>query len=139
MIDADILQLIPQRHPFVMIDALLFADDNTTQTSFTISDENIFCDDNTFSEAGLLENIAQTAAAGAGFNAKQKNNKAEAGYIASVKNFEVLFLPKLKDELITEVVITNHLMNVTFITGKILCNNQLIARCEMKIFIDSNH
>jgi len=60
MITKDILQFIPQRHPFVMVDALLFADEKTTRTNFMVTQKDIFCEDGVFSEAGLLENIAQT-------------------------------------------------------------------------------
>jgi hypothetical protein len=35
----------------------------------------------------------------------------------------------------TEIIIENQIFDVTLITGKIICNDRLMARCEMKIFI----
>ena len=73
-----------------------------------------------FQEAGLLENMAQTAALGAGYLAKAENRPVVSGYIAAVNNLEVFGLPGVGDELITEVKIENHIFNVTVISGKVL-------------------
>lgn len=135
-IDENILDLIPQKTPFVMVANLLYADDKITQTNFTIKEENIFLEKGKFSEAGLIENMAQTAAAGAGYNSKRNNKPVQIGYIGSVKNLEIFSLPKINDEIITEITIENQLFNVTIISGKIWCDETLVAQCEMKIFLD---
>ena len=130
--------LIPQRKPFVMIDALLHSDERLTRTAFQVSQENIFVVDGFFREPGLLENIAQTAAARVGCIVQKEKKPAPTGYIGAVKNFEVFDLPRVNEELETEITITNQIFDITVITGRITCNEKLIARCEMKIFI-SNH
>lgn len=135
-ITSDILSFIPQRHPFVMVGSLLHVDEHVTRTEFVIDPENIFVEDGEFSEAGLLENIAQTAAAGEGYKAQMNNKAVTVGYIGAVKNFEVSMLPKVKDVLTTEVAIMHHIFNVTNIKGRISCNAAIIAECEMKIFIN---
>jgi predicted hotdog family 3-hydroxylacyl-ACP dehydratase len=135
MISENILSFIPQRHPFVMVDTLLSADEKTAITSFMVTDENIFLEEDVFSEAGLMENIAQTVAAGAGYRESQVNKPAAIGYICAVKNFEVFVLPQLNDVLTTEAVITDRIFNATLIKGKIMCNTLLVAQCEMKVFI----
>jgi predicted hotdog family 3-hydroxylacyl-ACP dehydratase len=135
MIPGNILSFIPQRYPFVMVDTLLFADEKTAKTGFTVIAGNIFCEEDEFSEAGLLENMAQTAAAGAGYRESKANKPAAIGYIGAVKNFEVFVLPQLKDVLTTETVITDKIFNATIIHGKIMCNTLLVAQCEMKVFV----
>ncbi len=120
-----------------MIDQLLYADDNITRTSFRIEEGHVFVEDGLFMEPGLMENIAQTAAAGAGYRAKQENNPIASGFIGAVKNFEVFALPANNDEITTEVVIRNQVFNVTIIDGKIWDGEKLIASCEMKLFIGS--
>jgi predicted hotdog family 3-hydroxylacyl-ACP dehydratase len=127
--------LIPQRPPFVMIGQLLFSGENITRTAFRIPEENIFVSNGLFLEAGLLENMAQTAAAGAGKLAMQENKPVRTGYIVSVKNLEIIDLPKTGDEIITEVKTEGQVMNVTIISGSVRCNDILMARCGMKIFI----
>ena len=138
-ISDDILSFIPQRHPFVMVDNLLFVDNNNATTNFVIRDDNIFYEAGKFSEAGLLENIAQTAAAGAGCRAKAANKPVSLGYIGLVKNFEVYRLPEVNDTLLTEVSITNTIFNITNVEGKITCNESLIAQCEMRVFIEQDN
>ena len=130
----DILLFIPQRYPFVMIDKLLYADEVTATGTFLVTADNILCEAGFFSEAGLLENIAQTVAAARGYKQQRENNPVAGGYIAGVKNFEVFFLPAINDTLTTEIVVTGKMFNMTAIAGKILLNDSLVAQCEMKIF-----
>jgi predicted hotdog family 3-hydroxylacyl-ACP dehydratase len=130
----DITPLIPQKHPFVMVGKLLLVDEALTRSSFIIKADNIFVKNGFFQEAGLMENIAQTAALRAGYLALTDNKPVENGYIGSIKDFEVLQLPQINDELLTEISIRDRIFNVTVLTGKIWLNTTLIASCEMKVF-----
>ena len=132
----DIQALIPQRPPFVMIDKLLSVTETNTTTGFSIQADNIFVEHDTFKEPGLVENIAQTAAARAGYVSQAENKPVLVGYIGAVNNLQVFALPKTGDELITEITTENQIFDVTLISGKITCNGQLIAQCKMKIFIN---
>jgi len=136
MFEEDILNLIPQKPPFVMVDRLLFSDDDHTKTSFTVTEDNVLVINGELSEAGLMENMAQTAAAGAGNMARIEDRPIDIGYIAAVKNLEIFELPPLNAELITEVKVETRLLNVAIVTGKVWSNNSVIAQCEMKIFIN---
>ena len=62
---------IPQKPPMVMVDRLTGVVDNVTTTNFLIRDDNIFCEKGEFREPGLIENMAQTAAAGTGARARR--------------------------------------------------------------------
>lgn len=130
----DIIDLIPQKAPFVMVGKLLHTDEIRTRSSFLINADNVFVKNNIFQEAGLLENIAQTAALGAGYTAKKENRPVTSGYIGAVKDFEIFNLPKVDDELITEISIENRIFDVTVITGKVWHKETLLAACEMKVF-----
>jgi predicted hotdog family 3-hydroxylacyl-ACP dehydratase len=132
----DIQSLIPQKPPFVMVDKLLSVTQTATTTGFSIKADNIFVQDGVFKEPGLVENIAQTAAASAGYVSHTENKPVLVGYIGAVNNLQVFALPKTGDELITEITTENQIFDVTLISGKITCNGQLIAQCKMKIFIN---
>jgi len=134
----NIESLIPQRHPFVMIDELTGSDGNFTSSRLQVRADNIFVADNFFTEPGLLENIAQTAAARAGYEAIKENAPVRVGYIGAVKNFEVLELPTVGENLETEIVIGNQVFDVSVIKGTVRCGGRVLAKCEMKIFI-KNH
>lgn len=130
--------LIPQAPPFVMIDELVYSDGNITRTRLQVGANNLFVENGLFTEPGLLENIAQTAAARAGYEANKENAPVRVGYIGAVKNFDVVALPAVGDVIETEIIIGNQVFDVSVINGTIRCNNRVIARCEMKIFI-KNH
>ena len=130
----NILSLIPQRPPMVMIDKLLYSDQRLTRSGFHVTNDNIFVQNGFFREPGLVENIAQTAAARAGYMASQENTPVKVGYIAAVKNLEIFSLPKVDDELITEITIDNIVFDVNILSGHVWCNSVLLAQCEMKIF-----
>jgi predicted hotdog family 3-hydroxylacyl-ACP dehydratase len=131
----NIIPLIPQKPPFVMVSKLLYTDATSTRSNFYISADNVFVKDNVFQEAGLLENIAQTAALRAGYLAQVKNEPVVAGYIGAVKDLEIFGLPKVDDELITEIIIENQIFDVTVFSGKVWHNEKLLAKCEVKVFI----
>lgn len=134
----NILSLIPQRPPFVMVDQLLACSEKSFKTIFTIAKENVLVNKGELSEAGLLENIAQTAAAGVGYKAKENDTPVLTGYIGAIKNFDVFALPKIGDVITTEVVIEQHIFDVTLISGYVTRNGKLLASCEMKIFINTD-
>ena len=132
----NILELIPQRPPFVMVDKLINFTETTTLANLRIQADNIFVENGLFKEPGLIENIAQTAAARAGYIAKTHNTAVQVGYIGAVNNLQIFALPKTGDELFTEITIENQIFDVTLISGKIICNSETIAQCKMKIFIN---
>jgi len=117
-----------------MVGKLLYTDEIEARSSFLIEEGNVFVRDGYFQEAGLLENMAQTAALGAGYQAKRENRPVVSGYIAAINNLEIFGLPRTGDELITEVKIENHIFNVTVISGKVWNNGEVIASGEMKLF-----
>ncbi len=133
-----ILDLIPQRPPMVMVDKLIECDNHKTITSLTIREDNILSQKGYFTEAGLVENIAQSAALRIGWlavNQQGENKRIPVGVIGGIKNFRLYFLPELKSEIITEIIIKNEIFNATIITGTVKVNGKIAAECEMKIFI----
>ncbi|MCK9616491.1 MAG: hydroxymyristoyl-ACP dehydratase [Lentimicrobiaceae bacterium] len=135
----DLLRLIPQRPPMVMIDKLRSCENKVTITALTPQADNLFAENGLFTEPGLIENIAQTAAAGVGYrvsrDATEGKTEIPLGFIGAVKNLKIYFLPKLGDEIITTVTIEHEVLDATIINGTIRCGGQLVAECEMKIFL----
>ncbi len=134
-IKENILSYIPQRAPLVMVDKILSSDETGTRSSFLIRKENIFVENGLFTEPGLVENIAQTAAARAGYISEAEGKPVSVGYIGAIRNLVITSMPHIHDEISTEITIQNQIFNVSVISGKITCNEALIAQCEMKIFI----
>jgi len=131
----DITTYIPQRHPFVMVDTVLRADEHIAETNFTIKSDNIFVQNGFFTEPGLVENMAQTGAAGVGYRASLLGIPPSVGYIGALKNLSIIRLPKINDTLRSEITWEHRIMQAHVVAGKIFVNDQLIASCEMKIFV----
>ena len=130
----ELLEVIPQRPPFVMIDQLFATEGNQCTTTFTITAGNVLCDNGKLNPSGLLENIAQTAAAMAGYNSKIEKKEQPMGFIGDIRSFTYTKLPPIGALIITEVIRENEVMGVTIIAGKIQLDNEEIASCKMKIF-----
>jgi predicted hotdog family 3-hydroxylacyl-ACP dehydratase len=130
-----ITEYLPQRQPVVMIDSLLEADEKRTVSSLKILSDNIFCNNGFFSESGLVENIAQTAAAGVGYICKREGRTVPVGFIASIRDLTVARLPEQQSVLITETVNVDEIMGVSIVRGTVKCGEEVIAGCEMRIFV----
>jgi predicted hotdog family 3-hydroxylacyl-ACP dehydratase len=133
--EENIVSVIPQRAPFVMIDALLESTETSTKTGFSVRRSNLFFENDFLRESALVENIAQTAAAGVGYRAQQNGTEVPVGFIGAIQHLEIFQLPKENDWLETEVTVTNQVFDVSFIRGTIHCKNELLAQCDMKIFL----
>lgn len=127
--------ILPQRPPFVMIDALVADNPDATETSFEILPSNILIHNGKATAALLVENIAQTAAAGAGFKALQGNGPVLVGFIGAIKNLEIHALPGVGARLRTITRQVNAVFNVSIVEGTVYLDDQLLASCEMKIFL----
>lgn len=133
----ELLELIPQARPMVMIDTLLRCDAECTQTALTVDQNNIFYTDAGLSESALIENMAQTAAVRAGYFAHQKNEAVRKGFIGAVKNARIHFLPQAGEKLITELRPIADLGDVSVVKCFITANSKRCAEAEFKIFLQN--
>ena len=62
-----LIDLIPQKPPFVLISSLLQVSDTRSVTKFTFNESHVLCNSGKLTVAGMMENIAQTAAAKMGY------------------------------------------------------------------------
>jgi predicted hotdog family 3-hydroxylacyl-ACP dehydratase len=130
----DILDLLPQRPPFVMVDKLLYCDRETTKTALTVREDNIFFDNGVLSESGLIENIAQTCATRMGnINKDAGKGGVKIGFIGAIRNQEIVRLPKAGETLVTQVNTVEEVFQMTLVNATVSINNEIITSCEMKI------
>ena len=148
MVSFTITQLIPQRDPILMVDELLSADGEQASTCLTITSQNIFLgDDGTLEESGIIEHIAQSASAFAGYKAVMAGTtKPPVGYIGEVKKFRCYHRPKVGDCLCTFVTLGVEVNGVTLLSAQTYAakdkqvrinpdESLLAAETNMKIFI----
>jgi predicted hotdog family 3-hydroxylacyl-ACP dehydratase len=134
--EQQITEFIPQKPPFVMVGSLMECNDESCTSQLLIRQENIFCKDGIFSEPGLIENIAQTAALHAGWQAKQQNKEVKKGFIGAVKRLKIHSLPKVNDVLTTRISFLSNVMNASIIKGVTKVKGKVKTECEMTIFTE---
>ncbi len=132
----NIPQIIPQRPPIVMIDQLISQEEKQSVTEFQIQPDGLFVRDGKLTEGGIIENIAQTAAAGAGYHYRKQGEVPPLGFIGAVSKVEVLRNPSVGETLRTVVEIKHEVFTVTLVQGTSFVGEEKIAGCEMKIVID---
>ena len=134
--EIDILELLPQRPPFVALDVLTHFDKVITQTRLKVKADSIFVENNTLTESGVIENIAQTCAARMGYiNKYLCSDEVKIGVIGSIKDLVFRGLPQVGDELKTTIEVVSEIFAVTLVNAKVEVGGKLIASCEMKIAI----
>ncbi len=131
----NLLGLIPQSFPMVMIDQLIISEEKLSKTRFQIREDNVFLEKGKLGEPGLIENIAQTAAAGIGYQYRSKNEPIPVGFIGAVQKLKIVKLPPVGAVIETTILETHSVINVSVIEGSISVDDSEIAHCEMKLFL----
>jgi 3-hydroxyacyl-[acyl-carrier-protein] dehydratase len=132
---ADIEKYIPQRTPFVLIHELIEANDIRAVTKFVIEKECVLVEGGRLQEPGLIENIAQTAAAQIGYRCEQQSIPVPIGYIAAIKDLKIYGLPVIGAEIRTQIEVINLVLDITLIKGIVFLNDSVLCECEMRIFV----
>lgn len=129
----DILKLLPQRPPFVMVDRLIHCDPVVTTTEFEVRADNIFNDGGHISAAGLCENIAQTCAARLGYISYASGKPVRLGFIGAVNNFSVLRTPGTGETLRTTIEVQQEVFNITLVHAMIKSAGDVVVESDLKI------
>lgn len=131
-----VISLIPQRAPMVMLSRVVAYSKGKIQTELDVEAENIFVSHDLFSESGMLENIAQTAAAMVGLEARGIGKEVPLGFIGGINKVKVAGLAAASQTITTQVEILQEVFNITLIRGKCFILDELLMECEMKIVIN---
>ncbi len=136
----DIEQLIPQRSPFKMVDKLLSVNGETAVTLLLILPDNYFLEsDGTLAEAGVIEHIAQSASALAGYLVREEGaSYVPVGYIGEIRNFHCYRSARVGETLKTTVTREEVVGDIACITGESWVSDECIAELQMKIYITPN-
>ena len=131
----NIISLLPHRPPFVMVSELIKVTDNQFESEFFVHAENLFVKDGILTEAALIENIAQTCAAGFGYLDQQNDEEPKIGFIGSISRLKVHQLPPVDSKIITKATVTFKLGNIFVVKGENFLGEEKLVECEMKIVI----
>lgn len=131
----DVLTLLPQRPPFVMIDRLIHFDEVVTTTQLEVRPDNLFMEaDGLLNNCALVENIAQTCAARMGYiNQYIYKERVRLGFIGSIKNLQVLRPAREGEVLTTSIEVVQEVLQLTLVNATVKVGDETIATAEMKI------
>ncbi len=138
-------KLIPQRPPIVMVDKLFSASDTEAETGLLITENNMFVSKeengsgtnmDCLREPGIIEHIAQSAAAFAGYGTFSKGLPPKLGYIGEIKKCKIHLLPKVGNELVTDIHLVAEAAGVSLVEAHTRSGDMLVAECQMKIFLE---
>ena len=129
-----ILELLPQRPPFVMVDHLTDYSETQSSCSLTIRPDNVFCENGEFASAGLIEHIAQTCAARLGYyNKYVLKTGVRLGFIGEVKDLNIVRLPREGETIETTIVVVQEIFDVTLVNAEVRVGEEVIATTRLKI------
>jgi len=133
----EIVEYIPQRPPIVMADAFYgIGEDGCARSGLTVCEDNIFVEEGALSECGLIEHIAQSASAFAGYKAMEAGaSEPPVGYIGEVKKFRCFRCPRVGEELQTTVTFGPEVGGVSLLTGETCVGEETLACTQMKIYV----
>lgn len=138
MTKVGITQLIPQRAPIQMVDELVCVNGDRAETSYEVKADNFLIDHEILAEVGLIEHIAQSASALAGYKAlKAGASEPPVGLIGEIKRFHCYRCPRVGEVLRTTIQMGAELAGVTLLSGEVRVQEELLADTQMKIFVPS--
>jgi len=129
----------------LMVDLILDIDANFVETIFLIKEDNIFVYKNIFTEAGLIENTAQTCSSIVGKKyffdeaGTENENISVIGFISALKNVKIYALPKVGNSITTKATLVSKFVSDDYTLCTMSCESlveeQLLLECEINLFI----
>ena len=140
----DISNFLPHRPPFLLLDKILILTDEEVSASFKIEANNLFVENNYFSEMGLVENAAQTCSSIVGksyFDDDDTEGKGAKliGFISAIKKITAFSCPKVGSTIISNAKLTSRLDTESYSLCSLECHifesTNLLLSCELNLVI----
>ncbi len=137
----DMLRLIPQRAPFVFVESYYGEIDGAYVTGFTPVAGTLFTcsfngvEDVRLTEPGVIENMAQSAAAVTGYQFVSKGESVPVGFIGAVSKFVITEFPSVGVEVFTHIRKLGEFGDISLVEAILYCGDRRAASAELKIFL----
>ena len=140
----DISKFLPHRPPLLMVDKVLSIDDKHVSTSFQIKSDNVFVNNNLFSEVGLVECAAQTCSSIVGksyFEDDDFEGKGTKliGFISTIKSVQLYACAKVGATIKAYAQLVSRFdaddYTICTLNCKITDEKKELLSCELNLFI----
>lgn len=135
MINHSITDLIPQRPPFVMVDALAECNEQRAITRLTIRNTNIFVEHGFLLEVALMENMAQSCAVWVGYYNILHHQTVQIGVVGGLKDITIYRRPRVNEiiETTIEKKMDVFFNNMIVFSARTESKGVLVAEGELKV------
>ena len=125
--------LLLQAPPFRFVDRLDRFDREEVVTSFTVPADGPLVEDGCLTEAGLVENMAQSSAARIGYISVYIDHvPVRIGYLGQIKNLEINRLPRCGEVLSTTVRLRQDAFGITLVEARVCQGEEMVAQAAVK-------
>ena len=126
---------IPHSGLMCMVDDLLSVREGIAVATAVIQENNPFVrKDGTVEEAVFVEMIAQTIAAGSGYELSEEKRRTHQGYLLGIKNIKILGTARAGETLRIKAYKYAQFGDFGIIEGTVFRGEEIIAYGEIKVF-----
>ena len=142
----DIQQFLPHRRPMLFVDTIIWIEKTYVEALFTIKPNQLFIQDEYFTEIGLLENMAQVCSTIIGqnyfINFSDLHKGDVIGFISTIKTAEILRLPKINQTITTKATLLEVFdydeFTISLMESKVMIDEEVFATSTMNLMLQ-NH
>ena len=132
------LELIPQRPPMVLVDRFEGIDaEGVSTTGYTVVPAGLFVAGGRMSECGIIEHMAQSAAARIGWCCRAEGRPVPVGFIGAVSRLELHDLPRTGVHLRTRLRIVQEIGPLSLAEVRTEADGRPLAEGNLKIYLQS--
>ena len=132
------LELIPQRPPLVLVDRFEGIDaEGVSTTGYTVEPAGLFVAGGRMSECGIIEHMAQSAAARIGWCCRAEGRPVPVGFIGAVSRLELHDLPRTGAHLRTRLRIVQEIGPLSLAEVRTEADGRPLAEGNLKIYLQS--
>lgn len=133
----NILDLIPQRPPILMVDHFDgLTVDGVSLTTYRVPSEGLFVTEGFLTPSGVIEHMAQSAAARIGWLATQQGGSVAIGYIGAIGRFHYHQKPHCGQQITTTIRVVQELFSLSLVQATSRVGDTVVAEGELKIFLN---
>ena len=127
-------ELIPHSGPMCVIDDLTAVGERTAEAVVTVREDSPFLRrDGTMEESVFVEMIAQTIAAGSGFEVSAGDRESQSGYLLGIREMKIMGCARAGDTLKIQAFKYAEYGAFGVIQGSVLRGDEVLARGEIKV------
>ena len=142
----NIQQFLPHRRPMLFVDTIIWIEKTYVEALFTIKPNQLFIQDEYFTEIGLLENMAQVCSTIIGqnyfINFSDLHKGDVIGFISTIKTAEILRLPKINQTITTKATLLEVFdydeFTISLMESKVMIDEEVFATSTMNLMLQ-NH